>query len=191
MNGRKQTEETKLKISETNRIWFANLKKDPVRWYEYRKKQAEITAKRHINKEDNRKKYLLKTDFESLGEGAKRDRIILEQNGKCAKCGIDEWQGIKLTLEIDHINGDHTDNRRENLIALCPNCHSVTPTWRGRNKKSCNRVSDEAAIQALKSEPTIRQALVKCGLAPKGGNYKRFTRLKNNIDNKEITNIII
>lgn len=56
---------------------------------------------------------------------------------ECAKCGIgSEWQGESLTLHLDHINGDNSDNRVENLRILCPNCHSQTNTFAGRNKKS-------------------------------------------------------
>ena len=55
---------------------------------------------------------------------------------KCEECG---WAKTTsdgyLPLELDHINGDHHDNRLENLRVLCPNCHSLKPTHRGRNKR--------------------------------------------------------
>ncbi len=54
----------------------------------------------------------------------------------CEQCGWAETtpDGY-LPLELDHINGDSRDNRLKNLRILCPNCHSLQPTHRGRNKK--------------------------------------------------------
>ncbi len=72
-----------------------------------------------------------------------KKRLINKYNieYKCNKCGIKEWQGSYLILELDHINGDHFDNRLENLRFLCPNCHSQTDTFRGRNVKHDNHNS--------------------------------------------------
>ena len=54
---------------------------------------------------------------------------------KCAICGnTGEWNGQKLVLQLDHINGNHFDHRKENLRFLCPNCHSQTETFSGKNK---------------------------------------------------------
>ncbi len=53
---------------------------------------------------------------------------------KCDECGLYEWRGQRLPLELEHKNGDNRDHRIGNLRVLCPNCHSQTPTWRGRNK---------------------------------------------------------
>ncbi len=54
----------------------------------------------------------------------------------CLSCGLAEWLERPIPLEIDHINGDRRDNRLENLRLLCPNCHALTTTYRGKNKKA-------------------------------------------------------
>ena len=54
---------------------------------------------------------------------------------RCYLCGLTEWNGKPITLQLDHINGVHLDHRIENLRLLCPNCHSQTETFAGRNKR--------------------------------------------------------
>lgn len=72
-------------------------------------------------------------------------RCILKHNllpYKCDICGITEWNGKTLSLELDHINGKNNDNRLENLRFLCPNCHSQTSTYGSRNQQLNSKVSD-------------------------------------------------
>ena len=62
-------------------------------------------------------------------------RYILEkQDHKCAICCINEYNKKPIVLELDHINGDSTNNQENNLRCLCPNCHSQTHTYKAKNK---------------------------------------------------------
>lgn len=120
------------------------------------------------------------TPFNELGPENKRRRVFEEQNHCCNKCGVNEWQGFKIPLELEHKDGNTTNNSRENLEGLCPNCHSITDTWRGRNKPArngVNEVTDEFLLQCLKETDNIRQGLLKAGIAAKGNNYSRAKRL--------------
>jgi hypothetical protein len=88
-------------------------------------------------KEDNFNK-MMNCDFNSLSYDLQRKRIIIEQNNTCNRCGLDKWQGQAIPLEIDHKDGINNNHVRDNMEALCPNCHALTDTWRGRNKKRNN-----------------------------------------------------
>lgn len=68
----------------------------------------------------------------------KLKRILFRRGLKFPKCELCGWakvaQGGYIPVELDHINGDPMDNRIENLRILCPNCHSLTPTYRSRKR---------------------------------------------------------
>ena len=71
---------------------------------------------------------------------------------KCVKCSCDgHWQDGQIALEIDHLDGDNTNNEISNLRYLCPNCHALTETYRGRNKALKNKCV-ESIHQLPKSE---------------------------------------
>lgn len=127
------------------------------------------------------------SDFEILSKDRKRKRVIIEQEFKCFECGLNQWRGKKLPLEIEHINGCHEDNKRENLKAICPNCHSITLTWRGRNKKrDAKWLSDIEIYELFKNGKNIHQILLQMGFAAKGGNYLTVKRIIEKIGNYSI-----
>lgn len=89
---------------------------------------------------------------------------LLESKCYGENCGITEWYGQKLSLQLDHINGDRSDNRIENLRLLCPNCHSLTPTFcRGKTPKKefrcpdCNVVVQKQNARCQKCAGSIRR----------------------------------
>ena len=78
-----------------------------------------------------------------------------------------------------NIDGNNRNNRRDNLRALCPNCHSNTETYCGKNiNNGSKRVSDIEIIEEIKKGLTNRQILINVGLTPKGGNYERVNKLR-------------
>lgn len=134
----------------------------------------------------NKLNELLKNDFNELTANQQRLIVLHRQDYKCANCLLDKWNGQTITFELDHIDGNRNNNNETNLRFLCPNCHSLTSTWRGRNKNKLlkNQVSDEELLAALISSKSIRQALISVNLSPKGNNYFRARALliKHNID---------
>lgn len=61
---------------------------------------------------------------------------------RCECCGLDEWNDMPLSLQLDHIDGCSTNHRLENLRLLCPNCHSQTPTY-GSKKLVWQRIHQQ------------------------------------------------
>lgn len=64
-------------------------------------------------------------------------RLISEgiKQHQCEVCGIEEWMGKKVPIELDHIDGNHYNNDFKNLRIICPNCHAQTDTHSGKNRK--------------------------------------------------------
>ena len=61
--------------------------------------------------------------------------LFKKYDSKCARCGWSEENQYthKIPLEIEHIDGNYKNNKEDNLILLCPNCHSLTSTYKGAN----------------------------------------------------------
>ena len=73
--------------------------------------------------------------FEKLkSSSAKRKRLIAELGNSCEGCGIDNWLGDPIVIELHHIDGNKDNGPRENLMLLCPNCHSQTDNFKNKRR---------------------------------------------------------
>lgn len=135
-----------------------------------------VNAKDASNKRVNDKEY----PFELLTSTEQRLRIKIEQTNLCAVCAIPEvWNNKPLKFDLDHIDGNRSNNSRCNLRLICPNCHSQTSTYKVGNNKQPGGVTytDEQIIEALRGNESAYQAMKSIGMNPHGGNYTRLRRL--------------
>jgi hypothetical protein len=95
----------------------------------------------------------------STVQSFKLKRRLFETGIKTPACELCGWAKKSLDgripVELDHINGDRFDNRIENLRILCPNCHSLQPTHRGRNKKTGLRYRSGAIPDIIDPQPEL------------------------------------
>lgn len=88
---------------------------------------------------------------------------------KCEKCGnIGEWNGVPLSLHLDHKNGVNNDHRIENLRFLCPNCHSQTETYAGKNMEKAQNVKPVKITKVEIPKDTTIYKCANCGIKISG-----------------------
>ncbi len=105
-------------------------------WFEAVKRKAIVPRPLNIPLEE-----LLVVGRKETSRTYLKNRLIkagLKEN-RCEECGITEWRGKPLSMELHHVNGDGQDNRLENLQLLCGNCHAQTDNWGGRGRKRSRR----------------------------------------------------
>ena len=110
-----------------------------------------------------------------LHSGVKQ-RILKEGllKNECYECGqVPEWNGLKLTLQLDHINGNHYDNRIENLRILCPNCHSQTKNFSGKaNKRNEVKVKNGKKLKFIVSKEDLQYLVNNYNLSEVAKNLR-------------------
>jgi hypothetical protein len=89
-------------------------------------------------------------------------------------CNIFEWNDQKLSLHLDHINGINNDNRLENLRFLCPNCHSLTDNYCGKNRKSKMITIEHKCVDCSEVIHRMSTRCKKCNIL----NKKQLTKIE-------------
>lgn len=110
-------------------------------------------------------------------------RRLLRRNilkNECELCHITEWKGKKLVMHMDHIDGNNRNHKRENLRMLCPNCHSQTPTYSGKDRTNVNyyKLSESEIKNAVESSFTYEEVYRKLNVY---GHLGSAEKLKNQI----------
>lgn len=99
--------------------------------------RLDLDVSHHLGQGWRKEQYLAPDKVK--GTYAIRSRLLRERGHRCERCNLSEWMGEPIPIEMDHINGDNTDHREENLRLLCSNCHALTPTF--RNKRGWKKKS--------------------------------------------------
>ena len=136
-NSRSFSNEAKMKKSVASKKFYNSLSPE--------KKQeiADRLGSTGLARQGKTVERLLESNFSTLNHQNKRKRVIIEQDFHCGCCGIDTWLGKPITFELEHIDGNRQNNERHNLVGLCPNCHSLSWSWRGRKNSVDDKTNSE------------------------------------------------
>lgn len=128
-----------------------------------------LVEKSYNIKSDTIKRYLLKNKVKN----------------ECNICKMPPiWNNKLLNFQLDHINGDHHDNRIENLRLICPNCHTQTDTFTGKNTRTYIEKKCEECGKILHNENVTKKCIEclhkkdNCYLCKKNPRYKKSSRCK-------------
>jgi len=113
--------------------------------------------------------------------------LVFLRGHRCEECGLEEWNGKKITLETHHKDGNRKNNTLENIVLLCPNCHSFTDNWKNKNGTNIKKYSDEEILDAAKNSSNVYQVIDKLNMSIADTTYERITRImkENNVNFKD------
>lgn len=145
---------------------------------------SKILVTRYTKKQNTRKNINDIFSINSITSRYQIKTIIIKYDlikYSCEKCGLkDSWQNEKLILQLEHKNGISNDNRLENLCFLCPNCHSQTDTFAGKNRKKYTRPL-KMCLDCNKTIAKTSKRCRSCSSKIKGIKQKKIEISKNKL----------
>jgi 5-methylcytosine-specific restriction endonuclease McrA len=97
--------------------------------------------------------------FEDLkSDKGRKSKLVTERGHCCEVCKLTEWNGQKIPLELDHMDGHPEHSSKENLRLICPNCHAQTSTYRGKN---ANHHTGTSRQETVAKYPRYREERLK------------------------------
>jgi 5-methylcytosine-specific restriction endonuclease McrA len=111
-----------------------NCDKECVWSYQSHNKFCSVPCAQKFRSNEHKKKFFSGLLDKRIDRPTARKYLAEARGYKCEVCGLSDWQGRHITLQVDHINGDPSNDHPNNLRLICPNCHSQTEFLGGANK---------------------------------------------------------
>lgn len=113
-----------------------------------------------------------------IGTGLRASAPIIALRGhKCENCGLEEWNGIPIPLQIHHKDGDHYNNELTNILLLCPNCHAQTNTYCNKKGRVQSEITDEEILEALLQSKSINDTIFTLKVPNTASWYSRIRKV--------------
>jgi hypothetical protein len=117
------------------RVWTCEgcgIQEERTGWNDFSQRFCSVSCHRNHTTSINFSAWM-KGDLTYSAHRPNRHMLIMRDTNKCKTCGISEWNGKSITFEVEHIDGNSENNHQSNLELICPNCHSQTDTYKGKN----------------------------------------------------------